>query len=270
MLVKALRAVCTGMKNSYLLIGRILYTAEAGNMKSVRLEDGFERDLMSWAEEEFKLKKSALYAASRAYVEYCIDDRDELEPIVKPEYARYSQSQLVEILPIPHELRSGVNPDMTVKEIRKYKQDHKEKKKQPEPEQIEIPSEQLAPIEITEEDASESKDKCTTTILANLKQRQEWLGNYRAWGAWLRVPQLGMTYYRYDFGNGDSVIVTEVERKNSVYNVKGYDTLYHLLVKEGYRSDFHPGGNAASEITDYLQKNRPTVIVYPKKEGDAA
>lgn len=269
-IVKTMRCAHLSAKYSFLMIGRILFMAECLYNRYVYLENGSSCDLMIWAEEEFKLKRSALYSAKAAYEEFCRNELESAQPVLKPEYEGYTHSQLMEILPISHELRSGLTPGMTVKEIRKYKQDHKEKKKEPEHVQLEIPAEEPQTIEITEEAPSENGAKLTTKILPNLKERQAWVRNYRAWGAWLRVPQLGMTYYRYDFGNGDSVIVTEVATKNSVYNTKGYFNTYHMLTKNGYRSQFNPGGNAESEITDYLQKNRPTVIVYPQKEGDVA
>lgn len=44
--------------------------------------------------------------------------------------------------------------------------------------------------------------------LKNGKARKEWIDNYEQWGVWLEVSELQMKYYRYDFDNGSSLIVT--------------------------------------------------------------
>lgn len=45
--------------------------------------------------------------------------------------------------------------------------------------------------------------------LKNAKERKEWLENYQSWGVWLDVPEVSKKFYRYDFENGDSMIVEE-------------------------------------------------------------
>lgn len=41
----------------------------------------------------------------------------------------------------------------------------------------------------------------------NEKARREWLDNFRDWGVWLEMPQVDMTFYRFDFANGAALIV---------------------------------------------------------------
>ena len=266
MIVKSLRSAVQAVKLNYLLIGKILFTAKSAYMSYVYLEDGCSYDLFTWAEREFKLKKSALYAAILAYEAFCINDKESALPVLKPEYEGYSHSQLVEILPMEPSQRRDVTPNMTVKEIRAYKASLDPKKEKPEPKEQAAPAapEQRQPIVIECEPETKG-GRATTEVLPNEKRRKAWLENYRAWGVWLRVPQLGMTYYRYDFGNGDSVIVDEVEVPKATYNKEGIDRHWHLLERTGYRSHWNPGGNAMSEIIDYLQKKRPAVIVYPEQ-----
>ena len=43
--------------------------------------------------------------------------------------------------------------------------------------------------------------------LKNEKARREWLDGFRDWGVWQEVPQVDMTFYRFDFVNGASLIV---------------------------------------------------------------
>lgn len=43
--------------------------------------------------------------------------------------------------------------------------------------------------------------------LKNVKVRKEWLDKYKDWGVWLEVPELDLKYYRYNFENGNSLIV---------------------------------------------------------------
>lgn len=123
-------------------------------------------------------------------------------------------------------------------------------------------------LDVIEVEPEAETGKATTSVLKNLAERRAWLLNYRAWGVWIRVPQFGRTYYRYDFGNGDAVIVDEVETAKTSWNKEGINRRYHLLVKKGDRSECNPRGNAASEIYDYLCDKRPAVIVYQSLQAE--
>ena len=98
--------------------------------------------------------------------------------------------------------------------------------------------------------------------LTNDKQRKEWLHNYEKWGVWLDVVPLDMKYYRYDFGNGDYVIVTVQKLAPMSYNKEGKHEYYSLVRKNGYPSQFNPGGNAQSMITDYLREQKIAVMQF--------
>ena len=41
----------------------------------------------------------------------------------------------------------------------------------------------------------------------NEKARRKWLDEFRDWGVWLEVPQIDMTFYRFDFANGAALLV---------------------------------------------------------------
>lgn len=41
----------------------------------------------------------------------------------------------------------------------------------------------------------------------NDAERKQWLDNFKDWGVWLDVPDVGKTFYRYDFINGCALIV---------------------------------------------------------------
>jgi hypothetical protein len=44
-------------------------------------------------------------------------------------------------------------------------------------------------------------------ILKNNDQRKEWAENYKAWGEWYYDENIDCHYYKYDFQNGDRLIV---------------------------------------------------------------
>lgn len=299
LVVKAMRSAVNGVRNNFLMIGKILYTCSARYNRFIRLETGHTVDIYTWCEQEFGFKKSTCYSMQSAYETYCIDDRKSAEIKIKPEYVGYNQSQLVEMLPLDDKDRSRVKPEMTVKQIRELKQSLKPPKKaaelpKDEPEQIEIDDGELeADFEERDEllsgrlenEASEdsgSGDELEDTEAAslptvriarrelkNVAERQAWVKNYRAWGVFASVRELGLYYYRYEFPNGDRVFVTEQRTEPDQYNKTGITHYWHLCKKspKEYPHHFKPGGNSMSVITDYLCEKKWCVDIYPTEEG---
>ena len=97
--------------------------------------------------------------------------------------------------------------------------------------------------------------------LKNAKERKEWLEKYQSWGVWLDVPEVSKKFYRYDFENGDSLIIEESTEYRWNYYLKNEDSYtkqaflrYAILDKKRteYDSAFQGG---ASGIVDWLSKH---------------
>lgn len=106
--------------------------------------------------------------------------------------------------------------------------------------------------------------------LKNKKEREQFVKNYKAWGVWKEIPELNIKLYRYDFNNGDCIIVTEFIRSKSAYLSEREDQKYHLvLTKETpYKSTYgqcydyyEPSGCCLGTIIDYLTQLRNEIEV---------
>ena len=64
--------------------------------------------------------------------------------------------------------------------------------------------------------------------MKNNDQRKEWLKDYRSWGIWYKDEHIGVTYYRYQFGNGADLIVEEYENE-SEYTGTYTSSYFHLV-----------------------------------------
>lgn len=64
--------------------------------------------------------------------------------------------------------------------------------------------------------------------MKNNDQRKEWLKDYRSWGIWYKDKHIGVTYYRYQFGNGADLIVEEYENENE-YTGTYTSSYFHLV-----------------------------------------
>ena len=104
--------------------------------------------------------------------------------------------------------------------------------------------------------------------LKNSNQRKEFLDNYKAWGIWKKIPELGMKYYRYSFSDRTQFIASEyyslddhseLEIRNLYHIILGED----LLKKNDYTTNiykhFSPGGNGQTIMIEYLTKHKPLV-----------
>ena len=98
--------------------------------------------------------------------------------------------------------------------------------------------------------------------LKNAKERKEWLENYHSWPVWLEVPEVSKTYYRYDFLNGDSLIIeTGIEYwtdytcrcSDGTYKARNF-IHYAIISKERPKFDSRFEGGV-SGIVDYLTKH---------------
>lgn len=91
-------------------------------------------------------------------------------------------------------------------------------------------------------------------LWANNDKRREFLKNYKEWGVWLTVPELGLTYHQYALSDGTRILAMEYQRQNP-YPLSGEDTLQTIAVY--YLWDgvhFTPNSASEWEINDRLKK----------------
>lgn len=105
--------------------------------------------------------------------------------------------------------------------------------------------------------------------LKNKKERELFIENYRKWGIWKEIPELGLKYYRYDFPNGTYMMIVEYRVSASRYVAEHNGAKYHLVVSKddnytnGYGqcyNYFEPSGCSVGTLIDYLTKNRDLEI----------
>lgn len=51
-------------------------------------------------------------------------------------------------------------------------------------------------------------------LWANTEKRKGFLANYKEWGVWLTVSELGLTYYKYELPKGGRILAMEYKRQN--------------------------------------------------------
>lgn len=109
--------------------------------------------------------------------------------------------------------------------------------------------------------------------LSNKRAREEFLENYRDWGIWKQIDELGLKFYRYQFRTGAVVIVTEFQVYSSWK--KEYATAKKFcLILDGnddyigsscsgreYYKTYTLGGVGMCTIVDYMTKNKERIIV---------
>ncbi len=252
---------------------RLAYAAELGYS-----------DIYELSEVEFGFKKSSTIAYI-AVADTFMDSHMHVEPM----WQQYSYSQLVEMLALDPYDRTRINPDMTVKQIRKYKQDHKfvtlengdyvmygelnDKQKTAyadfkERQKAEKQSDQTSGLENVEavvanlQDFDKNISVASSGVVAksallgfkNKSEREKFLSDYKSWGVWLSVPELELTCYKYRFANGAELVVSE----SHCYDYYGLGASrravlirYHL--KDNDKRDFFDlSGIAKSHVLEYM------------------
>lgn len=236
-------------------------------------------DVIDYLQRRHGLSKSTVYAAIKCFENFC-EETERGSFRLKEEYSSYSQSQLVELLPMSAEERGKVTPEMSVKEIRAIKKQSKAVKPK-EPEQLVIeetseefsgrpenePPEKKEPVVIKapepDHDTLVERAVARKKVLPNDAKRKEWIRNYEKWGVWISVPDLNMTYYRYDVDDKVAFIVSVVLSAPKPWKPDGKDERWHLCdLVDGKPDVFSPGGCALSVLTEYLQKHASPVIIF--------
>lgn len=240
-------------------------------------------DIYELSEIEFGFKKSS----TAAYIAIATEFMDSAMG-VKDEWKTFSYSQLVEMLSLGGYDRTRIMPDMTVKQIRKYKQDHKfvtlengdyvmfgeltDKQKANYEEYRERQKAEKQSVQTSGQENVEtavvnlqdfekdllavSNGPVAKSSLLNLKnkfERENFLSEYKSWGVWLSVPELELTCYKYKFANGDELVVSESyywTDPHYYHKNKHLQVRYHLLNKE--RQFFDLSGIAKTYVLEYM------------------
>lgn len=105
--------------------------------------------------------------------------------------------------------------------------------------------------------------------LKNKQERELFLNSYTQWEKWKTIPELGLTFYRWQFENGDTFLVTEYKIPITRYSQHLVGKKNHLLLDESNHgiTDNHipfpeqffyynPNGCGMSTLIEYLTKNR--------------
>lgn len=242
-------------------------------------------DIYELSEIEFGFKKSS----TAAYIAIATEFMNYSDMSVRDSYQAFSYSQLVEMLPLSAYDRIRITPDMTVKQIRKYKQDHKfvtlengmltmygelsDKQKTAyaeykERQKAEKHSVQTSGQEDVETAIANLQDfdknisvtsngpvsKSSYLNLKNKTEREKFLDSYKSWGVWLSVPELDLTCYKYKFANGDELVVSEsYSYYGDCYKAdkKALSVRYHLRDNDK-RNFFDLSGIAKTYVLEYM------------------
>lgn len=99
-------------------------------------------------------------------------------------------------------------------------------------------------------------------LFKNNDQRKEWAENYKAWGEWYHDQNIDCRYYKYDFPNGDRLVVEEYRERERYWADDTKDEqFYHLLLKKKqayggkrtYEEKFSHQTSSMTEIVEFLK-----------------
>ncbi len=208
------------------------------------IEMGYS-DFYECVEANFHLDKSAASRCIGVWEEFA----DQREKRVLDEYAGYSYSQLVEMLPLKKSQRKKVTVDMSVAQIRAYKKSLKVPKDKPEKETVATSQqkEQEIPEVLTEEKAvpetvasqqeevvEQEEIQSPFPDLKNMTEREEFVDSYKDWRIWCKNELTEETFYRYDLPDGAAIVIKSYLSHPSWMIQESERTELYLLTP-GYR-----------------------------------
>lgn len=107
-------------------------------------------------------------------------------------------------------------------------------------------------------------------VMKNNDQRKEWLRSYKAWGLWYEDRNIGVKYYKYDFGNGARLIVEEYApdpHNQTSWWVSNLTELYYMHLVGGpepesknnipkwtYHTRYNKFPNSETELVEFLKE----------------
>lgn len=243
------------------------------------------KDIYELSEAEFGFKKSS----TAAYISVATEFMSNTEMRLQGRYQSFGYSQLVEMLALDWYDRQKISPDMTVKQIRKYKKDHKfvtledgryilygeltAKQKREYADYRERLSEERKSVQTSGQEnikletenlqdfdknlsitSSGSVFQSSLLGFKNETERESFLQQYKSWGVWLTVPELELTCYKYRFANGDELVVSESYCYfGDCYKAdkKVLQVRYHLRDNDK-RNFFDMSGIAKTYVLEYM------------------
>ena len=135
----------------------------------------------------------------------------------------------------------------------------------------------LNDVKTKKEPETPPKSEKKTLNFKNKTEREEFIKNYTAWGVWRSVPELELSFYRYDFANGAVLIVTEYKDYGYIYNsssnwrnnrqdfktnhrycliLSGDDNYIDDKYSTNYHKTYTLEGCGVSIVVDYMTKNK--------------
>lgn len=115
-----------------------------------------------------------------------------------------------------------------------------------------------------EEVEPEAPEQPELPVMKNNEQRKEWLKDYKAWGVWYYDEHIDVYYYKYDFDNGDRLIVAEYPNRGAYWygDDKKYTEKHYHLIQQA--RECHNGGtyfhkfthapDSETYLVDYLKR----------------
>jgi len=108
-------------------------------------------------------------------------------------------------------------------------------------------------------------------LWGNDDKRKEFLKDYKAWGVWITVPELGLTYYKYELPDGGRILAMEYIRENSSRyrspDEGEYQVCTHYYLWDG--EYFIPRFSCESEIIERLKRLKVSMQAEIRTGADA-
>lgn len=109
-------------------------------------------------------------------------------------------------------------------------------------------------------------------MLKNKTEREAFVKDYKSWGVWKQISELNLEFYRYEFANGATLIVTEYQHygtwkkecktEHKLCLILPEDDMYvrNTYAYSGAVYKFYdPSDCSINMIVDYLTKNKTVV-----------
>lgn len=233
-----------------------------------------------WAEKELGFKRTTvknLMAINATYSDHSVPAAEKyysiignfsttFSPVIAKKWKGYTQTALVEMLPMSEEERESISKETPVSEIRALKKKSEDNGQSTDQDNNTIIIDSEPGIEDLPETITVAEETLPISTkklldLKNVKERKAWIENCKEKSCylWLDVPALNAKFYRYDFANGDYLLITEFRSNLSIansycsYQLIGDSKNYH--VSKYWRE----WSLSINDLIDYLTKNRGTV-----------
>lgn len=246
--VDIIRESMQTIKQSFIQIG--WYLRHIRNKKLYQ-EDGYQ-SIVDFAEDKLHMSKTTVFRLIKIVEQFAMNDAS---LSIDKEYADYSYSQLIEILPMKPEERKTITPDMPVGQIREAKKRIRAERRDG---SVSVETEVLEENYMTAGDydaktgaflPATGEQKPELPELSNKDERMQWLQEVEAWGLWYEDANIEARYYKYDFPDGSRLIAVKYrytcppnlmeqpERYREQIEADGtyYEApVYHMIYSENY------------------------------------